>query len=141
MGDQIVALEHETDGVVSVRVPVPVGVFLRGNTVDDQITAIVAVQTADDIEQRGLTGAAGAQNSHEFIVPQIQAHAVQRRLDQLAGDIGFSDILNLKHKIPSSQNSCICNKFTMKRPIIQGNGQKCCNKLTKRPCPPFHSRH
>ena len=52
MGNQIVALEHKTNGVVAVGVPVAVGVFFGGNTVDDQITAVVAVQAADDV-QRG----------------------------------------------------------------------------------------
>ena len=97
MGDQIVALEHETDGMVPVGIPVPVRVFSGGNAVDDQIAAVIPVQTADDVQQCGLTGAAGAQNGHKFIVPQIQAHTVQCSLHQFTGDILFSDVLDLKH--------------------------------------------
>ena len=34
--DKVVALEHEADAVVAVRVPVAVGVLARGDAVDDQ---------------------------------------------------------------------------------------------------------
>ena len=54
MGNQVVALEDKTDGVVTVRIPVTVSIFLCGDTVDDQIAAVITVQTADDVEQRGL---------------------------------------------------------------------------------------
>ena len=53
--------------------------------VDDKITAVVAVQTADDVQQGGLAGAAGAQNGYEFVVPQVQTDVVQCVLHQLAG--------------------------------------------------------
>ena len=60
VGDQVVALEHKADGVVSVGIPVPVGVLLGGNAVDDQVAAVIPVQTADDVQQGGLAGTAGA---------------------------------------------------------------------------------
>ena len=49
MGDQVIALEHKADGVVPVGVPVAVCVFFCGDAVDDQIAAVVAIQTADDV--------------------------------------------------------------------------------------------
>ena len=97
MGNQIVALEHETDGVVAIGIPVPIRILLRGNTVDHQITAVVPVQTADDVQQCGLAGTAGAKNRHELIVPKIQTDPGQSRLDQLTGDIGFFDVHDLQH--------------------------------------------
>jgi len=98
VGDQVIALEHETDGVVPVGVPVAVGIFFGGDAVDDKITAVVAVQTADDVQQGGLAGAAGAQNGHEFVVPQVQTDVVQCVLHQLAGLIFFVDLFELEHK-------------------------------------------
>ena len=58
---------------LAIGVPVAVGVFFGGNTVDNQITAVVAVQAADDVQQGGLAGTAGAENGNKFIVPQVQA--------------------------------------------------------------------
>ena len=49
VGDQVVALEDEADGMVPVGIPVPVLIFFRGNSVDDQVAGVVAVQAADDI--------------------------------------------------------------------------------------------
>ena len=98
VGDQVIALEHKTDGVVPVGVPVAVGVFFGGDAVDDQIAAVVAIQTADDVQQGGLAGAAGAQNGHEFVVPQVQTDVVQCVLHQLAGLIFFVDLFELEHK-------------------------------------------
>ena len=82
MGDQIVALEDEAHGVVAVGVPVPGGVFFRGDPVDDELALVVAVQAADDVEQRGLAGAAGAQDGHKLVVPQAETHPVQGPLHQ-----------------------------------------------------------
>ena len=70
VGDQVVALEHKADGVVAVGVPVPVLVLLGGDAVDDQVAGIVAVQAADDVEEGGFAGAAGAQDGDELIVPR-----------------------------------------------------------------------
>ena len=55
MGNQVVALEHKTDGMVPVSVPVPVFIFLRGNTIDNQISGIVTVKTAYHIQKRSFT--------------------------------------------------------------------------------------
>ena len=99
MGDQIVALEDEAHGVVAVGVPVPGGVLPGGDPVDDELPLVVAVQTADDVEQRGLAGAAGPQDGHKFVVPQAQAHPVQSPLYQRAGFIYFFDVLDLQHGV------------------------------------------
>ena len=78
MGDEVVALEHKADGVVAVGVPVAVGVLFGGDAVDDKVAAVVAVQAADDVQQGGLAGAAGAEDGDEFVVAQVQADIVQR---------------------------------------------------------------
>ena len=98
MGDQVVALEHKADGVVAVGVPIAVGVLFGGDPVDDKVTAVVPIQAADDVQQGGLAGAAGAQNGHEFVVPQVQTDVVQCVLHQLAGLIFFVDLFELEHK-------------------------------------------
>ena len=54
VGNQVIALEYETNRVVTVGVPVPVLVLLGGCPVDDQVSAVVPVQAADDVQQSGL---------------------------------------------------------------------------------------
>ena len=60
MRDQVIALEHETDRVVTVGIPVAVLIFFRGDAVDDQVAAVIAVEAADDIKERRFSRAAGA---------------------------------------------------------------------------------
>ena len=98
--DQIVALEHKADGVVAVGIPIAIGVFPRGNTVDDQVAAVVAVQTADDVQQGGLAGTAGAEDGDKFAVAQVQTDIVQRVLYKVAGFILFADVFDLQHSMP-----------------------------------------
>ena len=104
--DQIVALEHETDGVVAVRVPVAVGVLFGGDAVDDQIAAVVPVQTAHDVQQGGLAGTARAEDGNKFVVAQVQADIIQCFLDQIAGFVFFSDVFELKHVLCLSAAFC-----------------------------------
>ena len=72
--------------------------FFGGDAVDDQIAAVVAIQTADDVQQGGLAGAAGAQNGHEFVVPQVQTDVVQCVLHQLAGLVFLVDLFEFEHR-------------------------------------------
>ena len=97
VGNQIVALEYEADGMVSVGIPIPILIFPGGNPVDDQLSAVIAVKSADDIQQCGFSGAAGAENGDEFIIPEIQADAVQRRLNQRPGFVLLENLFDLKH--------------------------------------------
>ena len=97
MGDQVIALEYEPDGMVPVGIPVSVLILLCGDTVDDQVSAVVAVQTSDDIQKRCLSGPAGSQNGDELVIPEVQAHIVERLLDQFSGRILLTDMLDLKH--------------------------------------------
>ena len=55
--NQVVTLEHEADGAVPVAVPVAVAVLSGRDAVDNEFARLIAVQTADDIEKRGLAGA------------------------------------------------------------------------------------
>ncbi len=70
MGNQVVGLENETDGVVSVRIPVSCLVLLGRFAVDDQITGRVFVQSADDVEHRRLSASGRTQERNEFCVSE-----------------------------------------------------------------------
>ena len=95
VGDEVVALEHKADGVVAVGVPVAVGVLFGGDAVDDQIAAVIPVQTADNVQQGSFAGAAGAEDGDEFVITQVQADIVQRILHEITGLVLFADLFDL----------------------------------------------
>ena len=110
VGDEVIALEHEADGVVAVGVPVPVGVAAGGDAVDDELAAVVAVEAADDVEQRGLARAAGAEDGDKFAVAQVETDPVERCLCQIAGGVFLFDIDKLKHwpAFPAAERGSVC---------------------------------
>ena len=110
MRDQVVGLKDKADGMVSVGVPVAVFVFFGRNAVDNQVAAVIAVQSADDIEKGGLSGAAGPQDRHELVVPQIQGDIVERGLLKTAGDVFLIDVLKLEHRKPHCGAQCAAGK-------------------------------
>ena len=55
--DQVVGLEDEADAIVAVGIPVARLVVLRRNAVDDEVSALEAVEATDDVEHRRLAGA------------------------------------------------------------------------------------
>lgn len=95
MWDQIVALEHESHGVISVRVPISVPVLLRGAAVYYEIAAVVPVKTADDIQHGGLAGSALPEDRNKLVLAEAEAYAVQRPLSQLAGFVHLCDVIQL----------------------------------------------
>ena len=66
MRDQIVALEDETDGKVAVIIPVFIFEIFGGSAIDDQITAGILIQPADDVEQGRLAASALSQDGDKF---------------------------------------------------------------------------
>ena len=84
MGDQVVALEDEAHGMVSIRVPVAIEVAFGRSSVDDEVAAGVLVESADDVEQRGLAAAGLTEDTHEFLVTEGNRYALQRMDDGIA---------------------------------------------------------
>ena len=103
--DQVVGLKDKADSVVAVGVPVAVPVFFGRYAVDDQVAAVVAVQSADDIEKCGLARSAWTENGHKLIIPQIEGDIIERGLLKTAGDVFLVDILKLEHSKSSFRNS------------------------------------
>ena len=46
----------------------------------EHLTAIDIVQTVDELDQRGLAAARGAEHAHELPLVDRQAHVVERRV-------------------------------------------------------------
>ena len=76
--DQVIALEHKADGMISIGIPIPILVLLGGGTVNDQVAFGIAVQTADNIEHGGLAAARLAENRHKFRFSEMEVNSLQR---------------------------------------------------------------
>ncbi|MNN88872.1 hypothetical protein D3C81_2066100 [compost metagenome] len=70
MGDQVIALEDKAHAIIAVSIPIAVLEGLGGGAVDDQIAAVILVQTADQIQTGGFAGAAGSQDGNKFILAE-----------------------------------------------------------------------
>ena len=80
---QVIALEDEAYGMVSVCIPVPAAVQLCGGAVYNKVAAVVAVKSADNIKQGGLAAAAGAEDRHKFTFSEGKAYAVKGGCDRV----------------------------------------------------------
>ena len=69
---QMVILKNKSDGMVSVGIPVPFPIAAGRNGVRVHLPAVIAVQTADHIEQRCLSGTARAENRDKLTIPKRQ---------------------------------------------------------------------
>ena len=98
--NKVICLEHEADAVVAVRIPVTVLVLARGHAVDKQVTAVVMVKAADDVEHGGLTRARRAKHGHELVVAERHRHVVERRLREVRHRIGLAHVYQLQHEAP-----------------------------------------
>ena len=54
MGNKVIALKDKSDGMIPIRIPVSVFVFFSRNAVNDQVSAVIAVQSPNDVQKSGL---------------------------------------------------------------------------------------
>ena len=76
--DEVVALEHEPDGVVAVGVPVPVLIIFCRNALDDEVAVRILVQPADDVQKGRLSAARGTENGDELFFTERERNALER---------------------------------------------------------------
>ena len=97
MRDEVIALKHKTDAVVAIGIPIAIAKILGRNTVDEQAARVKVVESADNVEHRGLARTRGTQNGHELIIAKRQAHAVERHLRKRLRNVSLANILELQH--------------------------------------------
>ena len=98
--DEVVALEDEANAVVSVGVPVLVGVVLGGDAVHDDVAGVGVVKAAEDVEEGGLARARRAQHRHELALAKRDGDPVQRLLDEVPRLVRLADVPDLDHAVP-----------------------------------------
>ena len=97
MRNEVIALEHKADAVVTIGVPIAIVKVLGRNTVDQQITGIKVIESTDNVEHRSFTRARGTQNGHELVVAKSQAYAVERHLRKRLRNVPFANSFELQH--------------------------------------------
>ena len=85
-------MKNKADAVVAVSVPFGVFEILGRTAVDDQISAVVMVQPADDVQAGGFARAAGAENGDKLRLAKAEADVIERNLGEIAGGIAFGDV-------------------------------------------------
>src|SRR5699024_3543193 len=75
--DEVIGLEHKPDRVVAVGVPIAVAEVLGRATAYYEVTACVLVESANDVEHRGLSAAGRTEYRHEFILTEAEADPFQ----------------------------------------------------------------
>ncbi|MNH47513.1 hypothetical protein D3C79_1107880 [compost metagenome] len=66
--------------------------MLRRLAVDNQLSAVILIQSANDIQQRCFARPALAQNRDKLTFPEIQIHLIQCHLSEVSGLIAFGDV-------------------------------------------------
>ena len=66
MRNEVVALEDKSYSVISVYVPVSVGIRFRASAVDYKISVGILIKTADNVKKRRFSAARRTENRDEF---------------------------------------------------------------------------
>ena len=97
MWDKVVGLEHEADAVVAICVPIAIFVLACGHAVDEQVSVVVMIKAADDVEHGGLARARRAQHRHELVVAEGHRHMIERGLREVRSGVGLAHVYQLQH--------------------------------------------
>ena len=97
MRNEVIALGHKTDAVVTIGVPIAIVKILGRNTVDQQVARVKVVEPADNVEHRGLTRTRGTQDGHELVIAKRQAYVVERHLRKRLRNVPFANSFELQH--------------------------------------------
>ena len=97
MRNEVIALENKADAVVAIGIPIAIAKVLGRDAVDQQVTRIKVIQSADNVEHRSFTRPRRSQNGHELVIAKSQAHAVERHLRKRLRDVPFANTFELQH--------------------------------------------
>ena len=92
MRNEVIGLKHKPNAVISVYVPIAVGIILGGDAANDEVSGSVVVEPADDVEKSRFSAAGSAQNGDEFIGAEFERHAFQSMNDAARSHIILFDV-------------------------------------------------
>ena len=127
-GQEVEALEDEADAVAAVAHQLRLGSRAQFQTVHVDFAAGGAVQSADEVEQRGFAGAGRSDERHEFAARQRKVNLRKRRDDRLADavaagqrpelDEGFVHERHIAAPASIRENAVAVNRYDRKRRIV-----------------------
>ena len=97
--DEIVGLEDKADRVIAVIVPVLILILFCRFACDDEVAGGVAVESADNVQQRGLAAAGGSEHCDKFIFAEHDVDALQRLYLSVAGRVVLGNAFEPQHMI------------------------------------------
>ena len=97
MRNEVIALEHKADAVVTVGIPIAIVKVLGRDAVDEQVTGIEMIEPTDNVEHRSFTRPRRSQNGYELVIAKSQAHAVERHLRKRLRNVPFANSFELQH--------------------------------------------
>ena len=99
MRNQVIALENETDRMISVSVPVSVLILFCGYAIDNEVSGRIVVKTADNIQHCGLTASGMTKNSNKLVITECNINSVECSYLIFTRAIVLNDFFKLQHKI------------------------------------------
>ena len=99
VGDEVVALEHEADGVVAVGIPVAVAEGGGRHPIDGKLSGGIPIEAAHDIEQCRFPAAGGTEDGDEFCLSKGERNVPQRMDRIVAGEVILCDMREGQHII------------------------------------------
>ena len=97
VGNQVIALEHESDRMVAVGIPVAFLKILCALSADDQVSVRVLVQPSDNIQQRRFPAAGRPQNRRKFAFPKLQVNSPESMHLHFPAGIIFRNLFQCQH--------------------------------------------
>ena len=93
MRNEVIALKYKANGVIAIGVPITVLKILGGFPIDDQISAGIPIQAADDVQHCGFSASGGTENGDKFMRTEVDGYTVQRLNCAVTDGIGFGNVL------------------------------------------------
>ena len=97
MRDQVIALEDETDGVISVRIPVGIPVFLGTDAVNEEVAGGVLIESSEDVEHGGFSAARGSEYRNKLALSESEVDTPQRVNSLRACPVFFCYAFQFEH--------------------------------------------
>ena len=95
--NEVVALKHKANAIVSVGIPIAVAEILGRDAIDQQVAGIEMVESTNDVEHRSFTRTRGTQDGYKLVIAKRQAYAVERYLRKRLRNVPFANNSEIQH--------------------------------------------
>ena len=96
---QIIRLEHKSDTVIPIRIPISVFIMLRRNALDHKIARSIFVQPAYNVQQRRLATSRCPQNGNKLFLPKTKTDSLQSMNNRICYLIVLRDSVQFQYRL------------------------------------------